>query len=1372
MSNPSFLRTEYAVTPMGIDAQEPRFSWSSADEQVAYQIRCASSPCLLRSPDLWDSGRIESGERVFVRYAGVNLKSRQRVYWSVRVWNERGEVTESEPTWFEMGLLDRSDWEGEFLSVPCNGGGGRGYLSRSFPEGAPFELWAQIDLGRRKSFDRFVLWPVRCPELGEVAGNGFGFPARFRIEGSEDVGFSAPSPLVETAEDLPNPGGAPWEFRLPAPVAFRFVRLTVLKPGDVAPAVGAARFFALDEFQIFRGETNLAFGNAVHVPNAHDSKIAIGAYDWHPDCLTDGIIHPREVRRDEGGGNLLRRVFTLDKPVARARASIASRGFYELCINRKKAGDAVLDSAWTVDDKRLLYSTWDCGESLREGTNVVSILVGNGWTLSPAVILQLDVEHPDGSTSQLCTDSEWRLLPGPVRENNLFHGEIYDAGMDDPSVFSPSFDDHAFPYAEVLVSYRPALSAQMQPPIRVVETIPALSLTQPQPGVWVFDFGKNFSGWVRLQVPGGERRELKLRFAETIFDDGSVWTDTAQTQARDGGLWANFQKRYILYRGKDEAEEAARRDTVNGMINNTNYRVARATDRYLTSGVGSGTTWEPRFVYHGFRFAELTNYPGTPALDTVSGRVVHTDLRKIGHFESSNTVLNWAWDAARQTLLNNLHSVPTDCCQRDERQGWAADIHVASEAMLLSFDAASTYSKWLRDARDCQREDGAFSDTVPYSLGWIGEDIGWDTSSVLVAWYSYLHTGDTRILADHFPGMCRYLDFLEKSFPDHFAGANAHYGDWLSLEETPVPLVENALWYQAVCVTSLSAAALGNFRVKEQLDETSRKIAGEFHRRFFDVENGCYGNGSQTSQVLPLRLGIVPTELRQTVFKSLVGNVERCGRHGLAGVIGSKSLLEVLCEEGRSDLAFAIASTEEYPGWGYMKAHGATTMWEHWEHLTGPGMNSHNHPVFAHIAGWLMKYVAGIRPSPESPGFRTVVLAPVFPEGLDHASGELQTLVGQVRTSWRREGGAVVVEAELPVGSSGNFQAPWTPCGQWVIEGDGASSQVIPSDGPRHFRAKLRIPAECAADKKSDDRPPIYQASEKDSRLRIFEFAKTRECVTHPTANHETRPMNTHWKITLLLALLTWGVGLCAAEPPAEKLSDGLLGYWRFEDPTTDSFEDSSQNNAPTVPDGIYCRPKISQVPGKVGQGLAFDGTGDHWGLGLPLDNNEVGRVHKKFCMAFWIMPLAWKKNVEEGDKTFNEFVRFDGLFMVELNRLEDDARCGEIGFYVRILGGWALRSAKFALPLNEWTFVAWNFDSVEGGQLFINGEAMGNPVRSADDDAEMVPDGGGNSPSNIGSTNTNAAIDEFAVWGRTLGDAEIHSLYNRGKGISVLPLK
>ncbi|MBU4366227.1 MAG: family 78 glycoside hydrolase catalytic domain, partial [Kiritimatiellae bacterium] len=565
------------------------------------------------------------------------------------------------------------------------------------------------------------------------------------------------------------------------------------------------------------------------------------------------------------------------------------------------------------------------------------------------------------------------------------------------------FDDSDRPQALTFPDYRPALSAQMNPPIRVTETVTPVALSEPQKGVWVFDLGQNIAGWVRLRVKAGEGQEIKLRFAESIFDNGTVWTDEEQTKARQEG----------------------RLKVADGMINMANLRTARATDRYICAGGTMEKVWEPRFTYHGFRFVEMTGYPGRPELSMIEGRAVHTDVQSIGHFECSSEVLNWVQRASRWTLLNNLHSLPTDCCQRDERQGWMADAHIVCEAMLYNFDAASTYVKWLQDMRDDQRADGALGDTTPHTLARMGGDIAWGCAGILIPWDVYLHTGDRRVLGQHWESMRRYMEFLDQSYPTRCADNAVFGGDWLAAEETPHQLTNTGFLLLSARITARIARILGLQSVEaERWEKMERETMSVFHQSFFNPETIQYGNGSQFSNAWALYLGVVPEKLRGAVFANLVANIESRQRHLSTGLLGTKYLLETLSAEGRTDLALAVTSAADFPGYGFMRAHQATTLWEHWSLKTGSGMNSHDHPWMGSVSAWLMKYLAGIRPDAEHPGFQRICFAPQFPEGLMFARGERQTLHGLVRSCWRRSDANVRLELCVPDGCSGSLALP------------------------------------------------------------------------------------------------------------------------------------------------------------------------------------------------------------------------------------------------------------------------------------------------------------------------------------------------------------
>jgi alpha-L-rhamnosidase len=352
------------------------------------------------------------------------------------------------------------------------------------------------------------------------------------------------------------------------------------------------------------------------------------------------------------------------------------------------------------------------------------------------------------------------------------------------------------------------------------------------------------------------------------------------------------------------------------------------------------------------------------------------------------------------------------------------DAQIACETMLLNFDAASTYIKWLQDMRDDQRADGAIGDTTPYTIGRRGGDLGWGCAILIVAWYVYVFTGDRRVLETHYPAMKKYLGYLDKTYPARIVDNSIYGGDWLHLEETPHPVTNTGYFLLGARIMAQCASVLGRETELRQYAALEAEIACCFQKKLFSRETGQYGNGSQFSNAWPLYLNIVPDELKQSVFSRLVENIEKRNRHLSTGFLGTRYLLEVLCDYGRADLAYAIVTAEDYPGWGYMRKHQATTLWEHWELKTGNGMNSHNHPCFCSAGSWLMKYLAGIRPDPARPGFRHIQIAPVFPEELAFAEGELQTVRGVVRSSWRRKGKEIALQVVIPAGCSAELQVP------------------------------------------------------------------------------------------------------------------------------------------------------------------------------------------------------------------------------------------------------------------------------------------------------------------------------------------------------------
>jgi alpha-L-rhamnosidase len=701
---------------------------------------------------------------------------------------------------------------------------------------------------------------------------------------------------------------------------------------------------------------------------------------------------------------------------------VCGLGFAEVRLNGRKVGDHVLDPGQTDYARWALYSAYDVTGDLGERA-AIGVVLGNGRHEScygfgsPRLILQLRIDYEDGSRDLVVSDAErWRCSHGPVLENGIYLGERYDARLEFRGWDLPGFNDRG--WERPSATDGPPLHAQALEPIRVARGIVPKSVTRPGPGVWIFDFGENIAGWARLSVGGPRGTEVRLRFAETLHPDGTLNT-----------------------------------------LNNEN---ARATDFYVLKGEGI-EVWEPRFTYHGFRYVELTGFPGVPTKDALEARVVHSAVERTGTFHCSNPLINRIHENVLRGQLSNLHSVPTDCCQRDERMGWLGDAQLAAEESIFNFALAPLYEKLLEDIRQAQRGDGSLPDAVPaYVKRLYPADPAWATAYVTIAWYLYLYYGDTRVLERHYGPMRRYVDFLHRQAERGIQRRLGKYGDWCppgSIAPRKTPLAFTATWYYLHDTMLLGriAAVLGRKRDAQLLSARGTRITRAFNREF--MVEGCYSSlsqrsrdrdPSQTSQALPLHLDIVPRHLRRRAFEELVYAVERrSDAHLDTGIIGTRYVPEVLSENGRHDLAFRLATRTSYPSWGYMIAEGATTVWERWEKLTGPSMNSHNHIMLGSIDAWFYKFLAGF--SCLEPGWRALAIRPYLAAGLEFVAAKVRTVRGHVGSCWEMTSDGLVLSAEIPVGARADIFVPV-----------GDSSSEVKESGrsvARERRAERRVPA-------------------------------------------------------------------------------------------------------------------------------------------------------------------------------------------------------------------------------------------------------------------------------------------------------------------------
>jgi alpha-L-rhamnosidase len=594
-------------------------------------------------------------------------------------------------------------------------------------------------------------------------------------------------------------------------------------------------------------------------------------------------------------------------------------------------------------------------------------------------MLQLNIQLEGGETLSVYSDPTWKQTDGPIVEDNLYNGEVYDARIETPGWDMPGYDAETCTPVDTGFVPKGTLSAQMIPPIQVVDTIVPTQITNPKKDVYVFDMGQNISGWVELRVSGPRGSEVRMRHAELLYG--------------------------------------------NGMINQENLRSARAEDVYILKG-GEEEIYSPRFTYHGFRYVEVTGFPGVPDLDAIRGKVVHTAVKQIGNFSCSNPLLNRLQHLILWSQKTNLHSIPTDCNQRDERMGWLGDAHLTAEPAMMNFDMGAFYTKFIRDIQDVQDKDGALTDTVPHIWGQRPADPAWGTAYPLLCWYMYRYYGDESLLKSQYDGVKDYVEFLRSKAKNDLLDFS-YYGDWVAIEKTPGDLVSSFYYYYDVLLLIKMAEALEYDAEIKTYKALADKIKAAFHKKYFKPDLKSYANGTQTANLLPLYLDLVPEEERGSVFGNLRSDILYANNtHLTTGIIGTKYLMEVLTQYRSCDLAYDLATQTTYPSWGFMIANGATTLWELWQFKTGPSMNSHNHPMFGSVGSWLYQALAGIDQPEGQAGFQNILIQPKIVRDLRFVTGTIHTPRGRVHSGWIKSARSLALDVSIPVNAQAEIHLP------------------------------------------------------------------------------------------------------------------------------------------------------------------------------------------------------------------------------------------------------------------------------------------------------------------------------------------------------------
>ncbi len=1032
------LQVCHLTNPLGIDESAPVFGWQMEDtergrHQEAYRITVAKGKEELdREEYVWDSGKVEKDISVGITYEGKDLEACSRYYWQVEVWDEQGTCHRSdEEAWFETGLM------GEGMSDAC---------------------WISADYGERKADyeDSEFIYSIRYRMEIENATAGFLFGALdgrygamclcqiknsgeqtcFRLIQMENNSM-LPEERQEVSLELPEDGKS---FAVQLKVEGESVKVTVNEKEagsfqiEKTP-IGSIGYYKsrgvsyawLDDLIAEDAQGNIIYKedfegeNTIFDPyyvSVEDGKLKVGSGLM----LTPGAVYPAP---------LFRREFEVqNKEIDRARIYMTSLGSFALSVNGERISEDYFSPGKLAYNKQLSYMTYDVTDFLKQGEmNALGAVLLHGWydrgvgypeIWNPwgdknALMGKLEITYADGSMDLVVTDKSFLYcVDGPVREDDLYQGEFYDANYERTGYDEVGYDEGIWKTATENQVREEYLTIPMQgkanEPVVCVETLMPVSVTEPVPNTYVYDFGQNFAGICRIKVTGQKGQILTLRYGEEL-----------------------------------NQEELVNKDDAPGTIWTENLFTAEATDYYVLKGDEQGEVFEPEFVFHGFRYLQITGIDEALPIEDVQGIVLSSDLERTGSFFCSNELLNQYYQNTLWSQKSNFLDNPMDCPQRDERHGWAGDAQIFSLTAAYNMNVFSFYRKFLQEARSIQNEGGSFADMIPrnFVTNWDGtggaaSNNCWGDAPVVITWNLYLQYGDASILEENFDALCRWIDVLENTSEDYVRYWGG-YGDHLSNEDTPAELSDTAWCAHSADLVSRMAAVLGRDEEAEHYRQVYEKFKRAWQQEFVlpDGQTTC---NTQTSYALGLEFSLFPEELTQKAAANLELLAQYSNYHINTGFSGIGYVLPALSDYGYTDSAYRMLQQEEIPSLLFPASKGATTNWEQlWAYrqqedgycLDG----SLNHYAFGTPVSWLYTDVLGIKSDEASPGFKHILLEPKVGGGLLFAEGSYSGAYGEIGVKWEQTQDGCHYYFTIPANTTATLTLPAVPSGGYLESG-------------------------------------------------------------------------------------------------------------------------------------------------------------------------------------------------------------------------------------------------------------------------------------------------------------------------------------------------
>jgi len=701
---------------------------------------------------------------------------------------------------------------------------------------------------------------------------------------------------------------------------------------------------------------------------------------------------------------LLRKEFTVKKQIKNATAFISGLGHFDFSLNGKKIGDHFLDPGWTQYNKHAMYVTFDITKQLVHGKNAIGIMLGNGFYYVPneryrkltgafgfpKMIGLITLNYTDGSTENIITDQSWKTHSGPITFSSIYGGEDYDATLEKAGWNTIDFEDKNWNNA-VIVNKIPVLNSQTAFPLKILDTFNVKKITTPKNGIWVYDMGQNASAIPKITVKGKKGDKIRITPSELLNDEGMITQEAVGAPV------------YFQYTLKGNEEEI----------------------------------WQPQFTYYGFRYVQIegavpqekSNLNNSPVITNLQSLHIRNAATTIGEFSCSNSLFNQIFNLINWAIKSNMVSVLTDCPHR-EKLGWLEEAHLVGSSIRYNYDIASLCKKIVKDMMNSQTEDGLIPDIAPeyvqFGAGF-RDSPEWGSNSIIMPWYMYKWYGDKQILKEAYPMMKRYIGYLQKKANNNILSHGL--GDWFDIgpktlgesQLTPKGITATAYYFYDLKIISKVANLIGKQPESKEYENLALKVKTAFNNSFFDDETKQYGTGSQTANAMAIFMELVALEDKDAVLENIVKDIRNKGNALTAGDIGYRYLVQVLEDNGRSDVIFDMNSRSDVPGYGYQLAHGATSLTESWQAYRNV---SNNHFMLGHLMEWFYSGLGGIKQEKTSIASKQIVIRPETVGDISWAKTSYISPYGKITTDWMKSDTAFELITEIPVNTTAIIYIP------------------------------------------------------------------------------------------------------------------------------------------------------------------------------------------------------------------------------------------------------------------------------------------------------------------------------------------------------------